>query len=118
MLESGSADILSVERPALEALYIQAFPESSLETIQAEFTNNDAEPATAQFDEPAYLDGLRARLIEVQEITDSELQSLATARAEAVSAAMQPSGNSVSIAGIESGEAEGRSGRARARSRC
>jgi hypothetical protein len=83
----------SVRRRATEALFRQSFPAITLESVQAEYmreaTNEDGSPAEPVLDETAYLAGLRQRLLETQQITDAQLNDLASARADAVIAELQ-----------------------------
>jgi len=88
LLESGEADVLAFERPALETMFTAAFPATTLESIQTEFTSMDAEE-TPVLDEPAYLERLRSQLIQFQTVDVKALETLATARATAVAGLLQ-----------------------------
>ncbi len=93
----GSAEELSTERQrrTLEALFTASFPEQPLAAIQAEYSapipaqeGEDAGASTPVLDEPAYIAGLEARLVDAQAVGPSDLQALADARAAAVVAAL------------------------------
>ena len=81
-------------RSALEAIFVERFPETPLETVKAEHTtapegDPEAEPA---FDELAYAADLRDRLLAAVEITEADLLSLANERAQAILDAFLASG--------------------------
>lgn len=82
---------LNVRRQeALEALYTEAGLTPDLEMLRMEHTTSasddgdDNEDAEAGFDALAYTEDLRQRLIMAQSVSESELERLATDRAEAV----------------------------------
>jgi len=93
--ERQGSDELSgtMRRRATEALFQQSFPDITLASVQAEYMreakNEDGSPAQPVLDETAYLAGLRQRLIEKQQVTDEQLNALASARADAVIAELQ-----------------------------
>jgi hypothetical protein len=73
-------------RSALEALFAERFPETSLDTLKAAHTAPPAEDAEAEavLDKLAYAADLRDRLLASEPIGQAELESLANARAAAI----------------------------------
>jgi len=112
-VESGEVGPIQAEAATLESLFMETFPETSLESIQAEHLRP---PATASqeagtqdvavLDQPAYLNALRERLIEAREIGEAELRELATRRAENVVGALHWAGGEKPLAVRFSGEVE------------
>jgi hypothetical protein len=83
--------LLRKTRRALEKLATaqDLLGDLSLRDLQAQFTAPEApNGADERFDEVAYMAELRGRLEAAQTITDAELETLATARADAIRAAL------------------------------
>jgi len=85
-----------IRRRALEAMFSEAFPNETLESVQAGFMRvptgaeqEGKQPPAPQLDETAYAEALRQRLIEKEPVTDAELRALAQARADAIVAVLQ-----------------------------
>jgi hypothetical protein len=81
------------QRAALEALFLERFPREEMEAMLSSHTAppQPADPAAAPskspppvLDLPAYLDGIRERLIGAQEVSGEEMALLADARAAAI----------------------------------
>ena len=74
---------------ALESLYREAFPGSQeLEALQATFTTTAEGDGEPQFDSLAYTTELEGWLVELQSITDLELETLGQQRADSVQTAL------------------------------
>ncbi|MEJ2534331.1 MAG: DUF748 domain-containing protein, partial [Gammaproteobacteria bacterium] len=74
------------QRRAVEALFQEAFPAVTLESVQAQHRLPAAEgedPAETALDETAYVAALRQRLVEAQPISEAQLEALGQARAQA-----------------------------------
>jgi hypothetical protein len=111
--EAAGAELsIALRRSVTEALITEAFPEISLESVQAEFmSGGDSQSGAApKLDEIAYIAALRQRLIDQQHIREPELAALAEARAAAIMSAISPDGGTSSaqviIGGIEQVSAE------------
>jgi len=73
----------------VEAMFTSHYPEAELATVKAHFTDQQSESTDEPaFDALAYRNHLAEKVIEAQPITDSELKSLANARAETVREAL------------------------------
>jgi hypothetical protein len=101
-------------RKILEALFLERFPETPLESLKAGFMAppaNDSE-AAPELDVLAYSGGLRDRLLESEVIDAQDLEALATARAEAIHVAFLAGGtfDESRIVIAEPGEAESEDG--------
>ena len=92
----ASTQYADLRRMALEQLFgeqqSEELPEQQLEELQQQFTSlvaveGQAEPI-ASFDALAYTNALRAKLVALQVIDDSDLVALANARAEALKTAL------------------------------
>lgn len=81
-------------RRVVESLYLQQFPDRDLDTLRASFTVPPADDpdGRARLDELAYLDRLRADLVEVQTVGAEDLAALAAAREAALIAALTATG--------------------------
>jgi hypothetical protein len=94
--QSGEELSSALRRRVTEALFEQAFPDTTLEAAQAEYmhaaASDEREPAQQVLDETAYLAGLHQRLVGQQQVADTELVDLAGARADAVIAVLRESG--------------------------
>jgi hypothetical protein len=87
--------MLDVEvRQIFESLFIERFPDVSLETLKAEYTAPPANDAGArpELDELAYSAGLRDRLLASEVISPEDLEALAAERAEAIRTAFLAGG--------------------------
>ena len=111
--ERGGDELSNViRRRATETLFQQAFPETTLESVQAGFlvagpAEEGKEPEMV-LDETAYVEGLRQQLIEHQSVTDEELMQLGEARANAILAILEPAGETgipVNRGAVAEGEA-------------
>lgn len=65
----------------LETMYTSRFSSAETEALRTQHTSGAAEPA---LDEVAYRRALQAQLVETQPIDESQIQALASARAEAI----------------------------------
>ncbi|MGM0904975.1 MAG: DUF748 domain-containing protein [Pseudomonadota bacterium] len=82
---SNSSLTSEANQDIVEAMFTSHYPETELETVKARFTKQQNESIDEpEFDALAYRNHLAERIIEAQPITDSELEALANARAEAV----------------------------------
>ncbi len=94
--QSGEELSSALRRRITEALFEQAFPDTTLEAAQAEYmraaASDESEPAQQVLDETAYLAGLHQRLVGQQQVADTELVDLAGSRADAVIAVLRESG--------------------------
>lgn len=118
LTESGAAGPLEAGRAALESLFAQTFPDVPLDSVKAEFLRpppaageEPAADATTVLDEPAYLNALRQRQIDAEQIDEDRLRALGIERARAVAEALGPgddtTGQAVTVSDeVESGEAE------------
>ena len=107
LLESGAADVLTVEMEALEALFSRSFPDTLLETVRPEFTQVSESDVTPTLDEPAYLAYLRSRLVEAQDIGTEELTTLASGRAQAIASVLETAGADTSRITVSADTASG-----------
>lgn len=98
--------LLARRRQILESLYAQTISGQPLEELQAEFMQPQ-DPTIPEsppmLDEAAYLAALREQLIEVEPVSEADLDALASARAEAIRAALTTDG-AVAPSRIEFGE--------------
>ncbi|MCB1694453.1 MAG: hypothetical protein KDI19_16895, partial [Pseudomonadales bacterium] len=70
-------------RDAMEALFTRRFPDESLDGLRAGFvTTTDA--GESRFDEPAYVEMMRQRLIEAEAVSNDDLDALARGRASSI----------------------------------
>jgi len=81
-------------RTVLEALFMDQFPDQSLDSVKALHTKqaNDDPDAEPVFDQLAYAGDLRDRLLEAEPVTRQDLLALATDRAEMIRNAFLASG--------------------------
>ncbi|MCG2635097.1 MAG: DUF748 domain-containing protein [Gammaproteobacteria bacterium] len=72
--------------PALETLFVDAYPETPLEPIRARHSTPPVDQPTARpvLDELAFYNDLASRVIAAQPVTDEHLKALGNARAEVV----------------------------------
>jgi hypothetical protein len=70
------------QRKALESLYRSAVPNAQLADIKAEFTRPLEENGQPTLDEVAYSAELRRRMVTLAVVSDTQLENLATERAE------------------------------------
>ena len=101
----GSDEMLSKRRrQALELMIATALPELDLGEVR-DAQQRPADPAAPDgkqvLDEPAYLAELRDRLIDVELVTDADLDALASARSAEVQASLQSQGVDASRIVIE-----------------
>ncbi len=86
----SSDDSLSTEhrRQVMEQMLVSSVPDLDLLAMQQQFSSipsgEDPEKATAVLDKTAYVEALRLRLIDAEPVTETELLTLAEARADAV----------------------------------
>lgn len=71
-------------REVLEDLARERLPELDLAEVRAQFTVEDDDPATPEFDAIAYLTELQEQLVAAEPVSPEELQALGAARARAV----------------------------------
>lgn len=93
---SGEFMILDVEiRPLLEGLFLERNPEIDIGTLKALHTKpvEGATGASPVFDQLAFAADLRDRLLAAQTVTEQDLNSLAAARAQAISSAFLKTGD-------------------------
>ena len=88
--EISNASLTSeANQDIVEAMFTSHYPEAELATVKAHFTDQQSESTDEPaFDALAYRNHLAEKVIEAQPITDSELKSLANARAETVREAL------------------------------
>ncbi len=85
MSEASSDDQRETQRQKiLEQLYTAAGLSPDLQTIQQQMTNIDEEQSEAELDVLAYNAELKKQLIEAESVSDSQLQTLAMERQNAV----------------------------------
>ncbi len=109
---AGSELSTEVTRRLTETLFAETFPQTTLESVQAQFMRGGGEgseePAT--LDALAYVAGLHQQLVDHQPVSDEDLIALGTARAEAVLAALtggeDEAGLRMQRAGVTAVEAE------------
>ena len=89
--ENSGGDALPTElrRAALESMVADKLPATDLAAVQASHTTPATEETEAAFDELAYQETLYQSLIDAEVVSDTELEGLATQRAEAVAAALR-----------------------------
>jgi len=94
MSEANSEDQRKTQRQKiLEELYTAAGLSPELQTIQQELTTSEAEePSEAELDVLAYNAKLKQQLIEAESVSDSQLQTLALQRQNAVFEFIQQNG--------------------------
>ncbi|MGM7319578.1 DUF748 domain-containing protein [Idiomarina sp. ST10R2A5] len=86
---SNSSLTSEANQDIVEAMFTSHYPEAELATLKARFTEQQSESTDEPaFDALAYRNHLAEKVIEAQPITDSELKSLANARAETVREAL------------------------------
>ncbi|WP_224797175.1 DUF748 domain-containing protein [Idiomarina abyssalis] len=86
---SDSSLTSEANQDIVEAMFTSHYPEAELATVKAHFTDQQSESTDEPaFDALAYRNHLAEKVIEAQPITDSELKSLANARAETVREAL------------------------------
>ena len=81
-------------RQIFESLFLERFPDVSLETLKGEYTAPPADDAGArpELDELAYSAGLRDRLLASEIISPEDLEALAAERAEVIRTAFLAGG--------------------------
>ncbi|MGI9343630.1 MAG: DUF748 domain-containing protein, partial [Gammaproteobacteria bacterium] len=109
LLESGgdAAMIAERRRKAIENTFRDAFPEQKLRDVRAGFMQpvDAAKPDGKQsLDELAYVEELRTRLVDGEQIDRDDLDALASERAEAVIAQLTGAEQPVATDRIERGE--------------
>lgn len=93
MSEASSDDQRETQRQKiLEQLYTAAGLSPDLQTIQQQMTSTDDEQSEAELDVLAYNAELKKQLIEAESVSDSQLQTLATQRQNAVFEFVQQNG--------------------------
>ncbi|TJY62960.1 DUF748 domain-containing protein [Sinimarinibacterium sp. CAU 1509] len=103
-----------LQRKVVEELFHARFPDDSLKDLQAGFRRPppDDPQGKPQLDESAYVSELQGRLEQAEAISDADLEALATARAQAVVAALTQSGaiaaGRVQIKAVETAELDQR----------
>jgi len=82
-------------RRVFEALFVERFPDTPLETVTAEHTARPADKPGAEpvFDELAYAADLRERLLASEEVGQQDLEALANTRAQAIRDAFLATGD-------------------------
>jgi outer membrane protein OmpA-like peptidoglycan-associated protein len=89
----GEAKLTERTREVLEELYEQAFPDASLDTLQARFEiPGERKLIGKAIDEVAYADELRKQLVAHEPVGDDALAALAQARADAIAAELAARG--------------------------
>jgi len=97
------------QRKILEKLYKDTSPDESIRDLRNSFKKEPPEGGRARLDEVAYSDELRNRLIALQTVTNEQLQQLAAARAQAVSAELTVAGvaeNRISVTEMQPSNSE------------
>jgi hypothetical protein len=101
------------ERRVLESVATERLPSLDLDLLQGEHTSVPDGAEEPVLDAPAYAASLRSRLEDAQPIETAELTALASARAEAVLAALAESAadSNLNAKQVESREVEGKNDR-------
>jgi hypothetical protein len=89
-VQQAGGDLEARTRKVLEQLYVAAYPDQPLETLQSQLTVAPAGQAAgkARLDELAYIEELRRQLITAQPVDPAAIDALATARATAIRGAL------------------------------
>lgn len=83
----------------VETMFTSHYPETELETVKTRFTEQQNESTDeTEFDALSYRNHLAKQVIEAQSVTESELEAIANARAEAVRDALVKPGAEAGIA--------------------
>jgi hypothetical protein len=95
-LEDGEELVTSQRRQVMEQMVAASATPVDIVALQQQHSSipegEDPEKATAVLDETAYLEALRQNLIEAEPVSDTSLQGLGDARADAVVAALAGDG--------------------------